>query len=210
MLTAGKKEDGAMSDRTTKALLFTIALGFGMVFCIAVLVAAPRSVWITFHSDPEGATVYEQGTNRLFGSTPVEARYSTSKVFQKGTSCDTVRGVLVRWASGAETSLTSIQICPQDGGKQELSIIRPIAAPGRELDVQVALELQRNALLQQQARQGRAARRPFTPTRIAETCLSASAEQQTGGNKICYYNCPSGKAAITVGFFELCPLQIQR
>lgn len=37
-----------------------------------------------------------------------------------------------------------------------------------------------------------------------------SGERTEGMNKICYYQCPSGGAAITIGAIELCPLSITR
>ena len=50
------------------------------------------------------------------------------------------------------------------------------------------------------------------PTLVANsamTCLK-SGEQISGMNKICYYNCPTGSAAITIKSYQLCPLSIQR
>ncbi len=35
-------------------------------------------------------------------------------------------------------------------------------------------------------------------------------EEVTGLNKICYYSCPSGGAAITLKSYQLCPLSISR
>lgn len=35
-----------------------------------------------------------------------------------------------------------------------------------------------------------------------------SGEQLSGMNKICYYRCPNGTAAITVASYELCPISI--
>jgi hypothetical protein len=43
----------------------------------------------------------------------------------------------------------------------------------------------------------------------AETCFSKG-EKVDGLNKICYYNCPSGEAAVTVKSYQLCPLFIKR
>jgi hypothetical protein len=37
-----------------------------------------------------------------------------------------------------------------------------------------------------------------------------SGEQMSGMNKICYYRCPTGNAAITVQSYELCPLTIDQ
>lgn len=44
-----------------------------------------------------------------------------------------------------------MQACPANGYSQQFTFVRPSEVPGRELDVQVALELQRNALLERQA-----------------------------------------------------------
>lgn len=45
--------------------------------------------------------------------------------------------------------------------------------------------------------------------RVAVTCFK-SGEQQSGMNKICYYNCLGSQVAINVGSVELCPLTIDR
>jgi hypothetical protein len=45
--------------------------------------------------------------------------------------------------------------------------------------------------------------------RETETCFK-SGEKESGLNKICYYNCPSGEAAITIKGYQLCPLNIKR
>jgi hypothetical protein len=52
---------------------------------------------------------------------------------------------------------------------------------------------------------------PWSPIAqtVRETCFS-SGERTEGMNKICYYKCPSGNAAITVSAVSLCPLSIQR
>jgi hypothetical protein len=44
---------------------------------------------------------------------------------------------------------------------------------------------------------------------LAETCFHKG-DKVDGGNKICYYDCPSGEAAITVKSYQLCPLRISR
>jgi hypothetical protein len=42
-----------------------------------------------------------------------------------------------------------------------------------------------------------------------ELCFSKG-EKIDGLNKICFYRCPSGDAAITVKSYELCPVNIKR
>lgn len=44
---------------------------------------------------------------------------------------------------------------------------------------------------------------------VRETCFK-SGEQTSGMNKICYYKCSSGDAAITISSVSLCPLSIQK
>lgn len=43
----------------------------------------------------------------------------------------------------------------------------------------------------------------------SETCFYRG-ERVNGMNKICYYSCPSGVAAITVDSYKLCPVSIRR
>jgi hypothetical protein len=43
---------------------------------------------------------------------------------------------------------------------------------------------------------------------LEETCFHKG-DKVDGNNKICYYNCPSGEAAITVKSYQLCPLRIE-
>jgi hypothetical protein len=49
----------------------------------------------------------------------------------------------------------------------------------------------------------------FNNYSLAEICLLES-EESSGLNKICYYSCPSGDAAITVNSYNLCPLSINK
>jgi hypothetical protein len=48
-----------------------------------------------------------------------------------------------------------------------------------------------------------------TALSASETCFSKG-EVVDGLNKVCYYSCPSGTAAITISSVKLCPLSIQR
>jgi hypothetical protein len=47
------------------------------------------------------------------------------------------------------------------------------------------------------------------PKKPTETCFYRS-EEVDGRNKICYYDCVSGKAAITISSVSLCALSIKR
>lgn len=112
----------------------------------------PRNLHITFHSDPEGATLYANNANQLFGYAPTRLKYTPEKQFRDGTGCMRLQGAMVRWASGAEMSIGALEACPQNGGEQQFVFKRPDDIPGREIDVMVALEQQRFAVMSEQAR----------------------------------------------------------
>lgn len=44
---------------------------------------------------------------------------------------------------------------------------------------------------------------------VRETCFSKG-EKTDGMNKICFYSCPSGEAAITVSAASICPISIEK
>ena len=49
----------------------------------------------------------------------------------------------------------------------------------------------------------------FSNYSLAEMCFLES-ENSSGLNKICYYSCPSGGAALTLDVYRLCPLSINK
>lgn len=50
---------------------------------------------------------------------------------------------------------------------------------------------------------------PAAPARTTQSCFAAS-ETEDGVNKICYYDCVSGRAAVTVSVASICPATIQQ
>jgi hypothetical protein len=50
----------------------------------------------------------------------------------------------------------------------------------------------------------------FSSVAVSAVYCSKSGEETDGQNKICYYRCPSGRAAITIKSYQLCPLSIDR
>jgi hypothetical protein len=97
---------------------------------------------VTFQSDPPGATLYEvrdeDGTAKPWGYTPRVLEYPAPT---KWTECMNTRPVRVRWLSGAEAELDSLQLCPKDGKKRQFTFMRPAGVPGAEIDGQFALQL---------------------------------------------------------------------
>lgn len=105
--------------------------------------AAANDVKVTFQSDPTGATLYEEvnGSQKLWGYAPITLKY---QVPRKWKACMSLNPLKVRWASGAEASIT-LSVCPQTGKNQQFTFQRPTGVPGLELDVQFAIAMLQNA-----------------------------------------------------------------
>jgi hypothetical protein len=111
--------------------------------------AAANDVKVTFQSDPTGATLYEDsaGSQKLWGYTPVVLKYQVPK---RWNACMALKPLKVRWASGAEASIT-LNVCPQTGKNQQFVFQRPTGVAGLELDVQFAIAMLRNAAIAAEA-----------------------------------------------------------
>lgn len=110
---------------------------------------AAQVLTVTYHSDPEGAMLYEG--SRLWGYTPISLTYPGVTATLRQGQCARLNGSMVRWASGAEARIDSLSACASVGWNTQFVFLRPSGLPGRELDAQFALQLQQNAMLQQQA-----------------------------------------------------------
>lgn len=114
---------------------------------IALTGCAATGIRVVYHSDPQGATLYENG--RPVGQTPLALNYPITDEFRRG-ACQTARGSEVKWASGATASIPSLRLCPQQGYEQHYTFQRPNVA-GRDIDVNYALQLERNRIMRRQA-----------------------------------------------------------
>jgi hypothetical protein len=136
------------ASRPIGALLAAAALTSTTVLasCVSII---QHPLQMTYHSDPEGATLY-QGNTR-FGYTPLMVTYQdASRLFRAGT-CLPLQPVQVRWASGAAATATNLKACPAQGYSQQYSFLRPLSAPGADVDASFAVQIQRNGILQQQS-----------------------------------------------------------
>lgn len=105
---------------------------------------------VTYESDPSGAMVYEDSSQ--LGRTPVTAKYEATEDMRRG-GCMKIKGVTVRWASGAQASTPYLDVCAKRPARNfvyALTFQRP-NVPGREFDVNVALQIERNEILARQA-----------------------------------------------------------
>jgi hypothetical protein len=111
---------------------------------------------VTYHSDPEGATIYEG--ERLLGSTPITFNYPAAEARFRAGQCLTLLPTKARWVSGVTVESGLMRVCPGNTPNQQHVFIRPMGAPGIDLDVNYALQsqanaiqAQRNGVMQQQA-----------------------------------------------------------
>lgn len=116
---------------------------FALAGCVTP--QAPALLSMTYHSDPEGATLYLGG--QRYGYAPVTLNYPVQAAFASGR-CVQLASVQTRWASGVTSVLSDPQVCPARGWTQQYVLLRP-AGPGADIDANFALQLQQNAIQQQ-------------------------------------------------------------
>ena len=113
----------------------------------ALLAGCANTIEVAYQSDPQGAALYEGG--KPLGTTPVVIRYAADPAFKAG-GCFKVRGTSVKWASGAQAGIEFMTLCASQGYTQHYTFARPDVA-GRDIDMNYALQLQRNNIMRQQA-----------------------------------------------------------
>lgn len=109
---------------------------------------ATRSLKVMYLSDPPGAVLYSD--NKNFGYTPKTIHYEISEEDLKQGHM-VLSGTSVRWASGAHADIPNLQVDLSNGYIQQFIFNRPENYPGREVDMQFALELERLSIMKRQA-----------------------------------------------------------
>lgn len=120
-----------------------------IVFIAAAVALAgcATKIQVDYGSDPPGATLYQNG--QPMGTTPMSLYYEPAQAFKDG-GCQRLDGTSVKWASGAAASIGYLQVCRTLGMTQHYIFNRP-DVPGREIDANHALQLQRNSIMRRQA-----------------------------------------------------------
>ena len=127
-----------------------LRIGFlvsALMACGALFVFAyAADVTVTIQSDPPGATLVSEDkpdTFKLRGYAPVTLK---DPLPMKWSECLRTSPLRVRWLSGAEASVTGSSGCPQAGKNQQFTFVRPVGAPGAEIDGRFAVQwMQRQA-----------------------------------------------------------------
>jgi hypothetical protein len=84
---------------------------FALAGCVTP--QAPAVLSMTYHSDPEGASLYEGA--RLWGYTPMTLTYPSGRSAFARNECLCLNPTQVRWASGVNVAVTNLQTCPATG-----------------------------------------------------------------------------------------------
>lgn len=105
-------------------------------------------VKVALRSDPPGAMVYTgplpAGSDQVkaWGYAPLVLKWAVPR---RWNSCLQTEPIRVRWLSGAEATIPSLQLCPQTGKNQQFTFMRPTGVPGVEIDGQFAVQLLQQA-----------------------------------------------------------------
>lgn len=118
-----------------RSRLLILAVASIAVAATTTVSARTKKVTLTIHSTPEGAMMTENG--KLWGATPFALAYNVSNNFR---NCVDTPAISVRWASGAETSVPGVSLCPAVGKNQVVTLERPADAEGLAVDLQVAFQ----------------------------------------------------------------------
>lgn len=153
-----------------------VTLSLVLILLLNSAIAECEWLNITYHSDPEGATLFTGDNNKLWGYTPMTLRSKVQKAFRKKGECVNMEPAMVRWPSGAEVRVSNIVACGNIGLNQQFVFVRPDGLPGREIDALFALQLQQNALLAAQVRAQQDA--AFWQTYAATAALTKTRQSQ--------------------------------
>lgn len=126
-----------------------IRIGFCFLILAATACAGMRSLSITYYSDPPGASLYEDG--KYMGQAPLTLRYNLSDAALQNRVTK-IKGLTARWVSGAEAYLNLTDVDLNSGLQQSFTFVRPANYPGREMDVDYAVEINRQRAVNQASR----------------------------------------------------------
>lgn len=111
------------------------------------LAGCATNIKVDYVSDPPAAVLYEDGAPK--GTTPFTLFYQPDASFKSG-GCMNTRPMSVKWASGATAGISYLTLCANKGMVQHYVFSRP-DVPGRDTDLNYALEVERNRIMRAQA-----------------------------------------------------------
>ncbi len=123
-----------------------------LIFGCLLIVSCANTLHMTYVCDPAGATLYEAGTDKNFGTCPTTVNYAISKEAKQKGFID-LNGINTIWVSGATVSLPTIHVNLEVGNNQRFLFNRPRNIPNYDIDANYSLNLQRNAIMATQAQE---------------------------------------------------------
>lgn len=124
------------------------AMNLWLITTVILITGCANTLRVTYRSDPNGATVYEE--RKRVGITPVTTTYRLTEEDKKRGYLR-IGGVRALWPSGASAELSSMTADLRNGRRQEMTFIRPEDFPGREADIRFELELEKLKAMNRQA-----------------------------------------------------------
>lgn len=116
-----------------------------LVLILSNCATTPGEMEVTYLSDPPNAALYQADTNMQIGRAPQKVTYPISKE-QNALGKLTLPSVTARWPSGANSSTGSIEAFVNAGTAQEFTLIRPVGAPGADIDAKFAVDFASNRI----------------------------------------------------------------
>lgn len=112
-----------------------LGIAIGCIAAAICLAGCGKTITMVYHSNPEGALVYEGDT--LQGRTPITLEYKAPPAFNAG-GCATFRTMTAVWPSGARAVVPGVTACKTNTYLQNFVFERPLDAPGLNVDAQIA------------------------------------------------------------------------
>lgn len=90
----------------------------------AAATASAGQVAVVILSDPTGASLLASDGRTVVASLPVTKTFAAPTPWR---SCVSYPGVTVRWSSGVVVKIGQIELCPEDGSRQQIVVSVPVA-----------------------------------------------------------------------------------
>jgi len=131
-----------------------VKIKFASFFLLVFLfVGGCANHYLTYHTIPEGAVISYQDGSQVLGVSPVRVVYVWDKNFVDGKGDFKTKGVVARWGSGAQAASPGIVTIFKRNRESQYTLARPHSAPGLNIDLNIANEVQRIQIAQRQAHQ---------------------------------------------------------
>jgi hypothetical protein len=128
--------------------IMKLVIVLSILFVTGCSTATKNGIYVTYKSDPPGATIYENGISQ--GYAPARFHYNVNERHRRSGRVNFMT-VKALWASGASAVAEGRWAHYSNFGQElEITLTRPRGVKGRKVDLDFALQLERNRLLRRQ------------------------------------------------------------